>query len=71
MTKPKAINCIPQLVAFVLLIIKRREVEILKELEELEKAGAKLAKTEQELHYNEDGVKILEHMIPKLTRRFI
>ena len=69
MTKPKAINCIPQLVAFVLLIIKRREVEILKELEELEKAEAKLAKTEQELHYNEDRVKILEHMIPKLTRK--
>ena len=41
----------------------------MKELEELEKAEAKLAKTEQELHYNEDRVKILEHMIPKLTRK--
>lgn len=41
----------------------------MREFEELQKAEAKLDKTQRELRYNEDKVKILENMIPKLTRK--
>ena len=68
MTKPKAINCILQLVAFVLLIILK-EVVKLKEYEKLDKAIAEAERTKRQIKYYEDKVKILEHKIPKLTRK--
>ena len=69
MTKPKAINCIIQLVAFVLLIIPKGGVMQLKEYEKLDKAIAEAERTKRQIKYYEDKVKILEHKIPQLTRK--
>lgn len=41
----------------------------MKEVDERDKLLSKLTQTQRELRYNEDQVKILEHMIPKLTRK--
>lgn len=55
MIKPKAINCITQLVAFVLLIIPKGVVK-LKEYEKLDKAIAEAERTKRQLKYYADKV---------------